>query len=174
MAATPFDGTQFREITMSDNKIVSIPSAPVSGSRFAAVPHEDHAEIMGIAAAYGRFYDDDRIDDFLDLLTDDAVFHANMPGALPDEVQGREALKGFFGGAREICNTTNVQPRHCTTNVIIANASTNSAEVTVTMAYAEATDGGALEFKMIGQYDFHLVKQSGRWSISRWSMRYDK
>mgnify|MGYP002637114994 FL=1 len=159
---------------MSDNKIVSIPSAPASGPRFAAVPHEDYAEIMGVAAAYGRFYDDDRIDDFIDLLTDDAVFHANIPGAVPDEVQGREALKGFFGGARETCNTTNVQPRHCTTNVIIANASADAAEVTVTMAYAESTDGGALEFKMIGQYDYHLVKQSGRWSIARWSMRYDK
>lgn len=159
---------------MSDHKIVSIPSAPASGPRFAVLPHEDYAEIMGIAAAYGRLYDDDRVDDFVDLLTDDAVFHANIPGAVPDEVQGKEALKGFFGGAREICNNTNVQPRHYATNVIIANASADTAEVTVTMAYAESTAGGALEFKMVGQYDYHLVKQSGRWSIARWSMRYDK
>lgn len=159
---------------MSDHKIVSVPSAPASGPRFAVLPHDDYAEIMGIAAAYGRFYDDDRVDDFMDLLTDDAVFHANIPGAVPDEVQGKEALKEFFGGARASCNDTNVQPRHHTTNVIVASASTDTAEVTAAMAYAESTEGGACEFKMIGQYDFHMVKQAGRWSIARWSMRYDK
>lgn len=159
---------------MSDQKIVPVPSAPASGPRFAAVPHEDYVEIMGIVAAYGRFYDDDRIDDFVGLLTDDAVYYPNWAGVAPDEVKGKAALREFFAGARDHCTSTGVQPRHCAANVIIAAATADTADVTMTMAYAESTPGPEIGLKQVGQYDYQLVKQNGRWFINRWSMRYDK
>ena len=159
---------------MSDHKLALIPSAPASGPRLAALAHEDYAEVLGVVACYGRFYDDDRIDDFIGLLTEDAVFHPNWPGVAPEYVSGRAALKEFFGGARAQCNADNIQPRHYTTNVVVCAATADSAEVTASMAYAESTPGGNVALKMIGQYDWVLVKRDGRWSIARWSMRYDK
>lgn len=159
---------------MSEQKIVPVPPAPASGPRYAVVPHEDYVEIMGVIAAYGRFYDDDRIDDFMGLLTDDALFYPNWPGVAPDEVQGREALSEFFGGARDVCTNANVQPCHIATNTIIATATADTADVTTGMTYAETAIGGALDIKTVGHYDFQLVKERGRWSIKRWSMRYDR
>jgi hypothetical protein len=158
---------------MADRIIVNITPAP-GGARFAALPHEDHAEVMGVIAAYGRFYDDDRIDDFMDLLTDDAVYYPNWPGVAPDEVTGRATLRDFFAGARQHARSSNVQPRHYATNAIIAKATATSAEVSVSMLYAESKPGGETAVKMIGHYDYVLVKRNGRWLISRWSMRYDK
>ncbi len=158
---------------MSDRKIVPIAPA-AAGPRFAVPAHEDYAEIMGIVAAYGRFYDDDRLDDFVDLLTDDAVFYANWPGVAPDEVVGKPALREFFTGARAHCHTTGIQPRHYATNVIVTAATSDSAEATVAMLYAESTPGGTPQLKMVGQYDYILAKRAGRWAIAKWSMRYDK
>ena len=158
---------------MPARKIVTLPSAPASGPRFPVLPHEDYAEIMAIVAAYGRLYDDDRVDDFIDLLAEDAVFHPNRPGVVPEEICGRETLREFFRQSRAGYHTRGVQPRHYATNVIIASATAAAAEVTVSMAYAESRPGGGVELKLVGQYDYHLVKRSGRWSIARWSMRYD-
>ena len=158
---------------MPDQKIVPITLA-AHGPRFPTLPHDDYTEVMGIVAAYGRLYDDDRIDDFAELLADDAVFYANWPGVAPDEVVGKAALKEFFAGARAYCHTTGVQPRHYATNVILAAATADSAAVTVSMLYAESIPGGAVTVKMVGQYDYVLARRNGRWAIARWSMRYDK
>ncbi len=158
---------------MSDNKIVTI-AMPAQGPRFGVLAPADYAEVMGVVAAYGRLYDDGRIDDFADLLTDDAVYYPNRPGVAPDVVTGKENLRAFFATARAHCDATGILPRHYATNVIIANASADSAEVTVSMLYAESAPGGAVALKMIGQYDYILTKADGRWSIARWSMRYDK
>ncbi len=158
---------------MPDHKVTTIAMA-TAGARFAALPHDDHAEVMGVIAAYGRFYDDGRMDDFANLLADDAVYYPNWPGVAPEVVSGRAELRAFFAAARAHCDATGVQPRHYATNVILTRASSDRAEATVSMLYAESTPGGAVAVKMIGQYDYVLTKADGRWSIARWSMRYDK
>jgi len=156
-----------------DRIIVDISPAG-TGARFATLPHDDYAEVMGVIAAYGRYYDDDRIDDFMGLIAGDAVYYPNWPGVAPDEVSGHETLRGFFGGARAHARSNGVQPRHYATNVILAKATPTSAHASVSMLYAESQAGGAVAVKMIGQYDYQLEKRAGRWLITRWSMRYDK
>ncbi|MFO1376712.1 MAG: nuclear transport factor 2 family protein [Steroidobacteraceae bacterium] len=158
---------------MPDRIIVDISPAG-TGARFATLPHDDYAEVMGVIAAYGRYYDDDRIDDFMGLIAGDAVYYPNWPGVAPDEVSGHETLRGFFGGARAHARSNGVQPRHYATNVILAKATPTSAHASVSMLYAESQAGGAVAVKMIGQYDYQLEKRAGRWLITRWSMRYDK
>lgn len=158
---------------MPDRIIVDISPAG-TGARFATLPHDDYAEVMGVIAAYGRYYDDDRIDDFMGLIAGDAVYYPNWPGVAPDEVSGHETLRGFFGGARAHARSNGVQPRHYATNVILAKAAPTSAHASVSMLYAESQAGGAVAVKMIGQYDYQLEKRAGRWLITRWSMRYDK
>ncbi len=158
---------------MVDPVIVDVTPA-ARGARFATLSHEDHAEVMGVIAAYGRFYDDDRIDDFVALLAEDAVYYPNWPGVAPDEVSGHATLREFFAGARMHARSSGIQPRHYATNAIIARATSTSAEVSVSMLYAESKPGGEVAVKMVGQYDYVLVKRDGRWLISRWSMRYDK
>ena len=54
----------------------------------------------------------------------------------------------------------------------ITSAGDDTAEATVSMLYAESVRGNA-EVKLLGQCDYALVKQQGRWFIRRWSMRYD-
>ena len=158
---------------MSDRIIVNIAPA-ATGARFAMLPYEDHAEVMGVIAAYGRFYDDDRIDDFMNLIADDAAYHPNWPGLAPEEISGRSRLREFFAGARAHARTSNVQPRHYATNVILAKATATTVEASVGMLYAESKPGGEVALRMIGQYDFILTRREGRWLITRWSMRYDK
>lgn len=158
---------------MQDKKIVSVGPAS-SGPRFALLDPQDRAEIDGLVAAYGRYYDDGAIDDFMGLIAPDACFYPNWPGVAPDEVKGAEALRVFFGAARAQCNETGTQPRHFATNVIIARATATTAEVSVSMLYAESRPGVPAELKMVGQYDYHVEKREGRWFITRWSMRYDK
>ena len=158
---------------MTDRIIVDIGPA-ATGARFAVLPWADHAEVMGVIAAYGRYYDDDRIDDFMGLIAEDAVYYPNWPGVAPDEVSGHETLRGFFGGARAHARSNGVQPRHYATNVILARATATSAGASVSMLYAESQAGGAVAVKMVGQYDYQLEKRAGRWLITRWSMRYDK
>jgi len=156
-----------------DRVIVDISPAG-TGARFSTLPHGDYVEVMGVIAAYGRFYDDDRIDDFMGLIAADAVFYPNWPGIAPDEVSGHATLREFFGGARAHARSSGIQPRHYATNAIVARATATSAEVSVSMLYAESKPGGEVAVKMVGQYDYVLVKRDGRWLISRWSMRYDK
>lgn len=158
---------------MSDKKIVSL-SPSSAGRRFAALPHDDYVEIQAVVACYGRFYDDDRIDDLVDLMTEDAVFYPNWPGVAPEQVSGKAALREFFAGARAHCSTTNIQPRHHATNIIIAAGSANETNVSAGMLYAESSPGAEPTLKLVGQYDYVLVKHDDRWSIARWSMRYDK
>lgn len=158
---------------MQDMRI-ALPNPAHAGPRFPVLAADDHQQIMAIIAAYGRFYDDDRISDFMDLFVENAVFFPNWPGVAPDKVVGREALEPFFAGARAICYDQQVQPRHYATNVIITEADGDNAAVTVAMLYAESRQGGACEVKMVGQYDYVLTKIDNRWSISQWSMRYDK
>ena len=158
---------------MADRIIVDVTPA-ARGPRFGALPHEDHAEVMGVIAAYGRFYDDDRMDDFMALLAEDAVYYPNWPGIAPDAVSGHATLREFFAGARAHARSSGIQPRHYATNAIIARATATSAEVSVSMLYAESKPGGEVAVKMVGQYDYQLEKRDGRWLISRWSMRYDK
>jgi hypothetical protein len=142
------------------------------GPRFASLGFEDSEEIYGVLKAYGRLYDDDRLDDFLSLLTENAVFYPNWPGSAPDEVSGKEAIADWFGGGRQAASSNGVTPHHYATNMLITSAGDDTAEATVSMLYAESVHGKA-EVKMLGQYDYALVKQQGRWFISRWSMRYD-
>ncbi len=145
-----------------------------SGAHLATLGADDRAQINDVLALYGRLYDDNRIDDFMALIAEDATFYPNWPGVAPDEVSGHETLRGFFGGARAHARSNGVQPRHYATNVILAKATPTSAHASVSMLYAESQAGGAVAVKMIGQYDYQLEKRAGRWLITRWSMRYDK
>lgn len=158
---------------MEDKVIVSVGPA-VSGPRFALLDPQDRAEIEGLVAAYGRYYDDGAIDDFVGLIADDACFYPNWPGVAPEEVSGIEALRAFFTAARGQCDGTGPRPFHLATNVLIPRATATTAEVSVTMLYTEVLPGGAPEVKMVGQYDYHVEKRNGRWFIVRWSMRYVK
>lgn len=143
------------------------------GPRFARLSYEDREEIYGVLHAYGRLYDDNRMDDFLGLLTDEAVFYPNWPGMAPDEVRGITALGEFFCSWRDHAVQNDIECHHYATNVLITHADEDSAQATLSMLYAEFADGEP-EIKMTGQYDYQLVKQDGRWFIDRWSMRYDK
>jgi hypothetical protein len=158
---------------MPDRKIVVMQPA-ADGPRFAVLPPEDHAEIHGLLAAYGRFFDDGAIDDFMGLIADDAIFYPNWPGVAPDVVEGAAALREFFVGAYGHPIAKGAKPYHQATNVIIVRATATTAEASVTMQYAEFTPGKAPELLMVGQYDFQLEKRDGRWFIACWSMRYEK
>ena len=156
---------------MPDAGMSRIVIAP-QGRRFASLGYEDSEEIYGVLKAYGRLYDDDVLDDFLGLFTQNAVFYPNWPGFAPAEVSGKKAIADFFGGRRQVASSNGVTPHHYATNMLITSAGDDTAEATVSMLYAESVHGKA-EVKMLGQYDYALVKQQGRWFISRWSMRYD-
>ncbi len=145
-----------------------------TGPRFPVLPAEDHQQVMALLDAYGRLYDDDLMDDFMDLFEDDAVFHPNWPAMAFDKVVGRAALRPFFEGARAGAREQHVRPRHFMTNRIVTEADAASALVTASMLYVEHRDGHLPEVKMVGQYDYRLRKRDGRWSIAEWSMRYDK
>jgi hypothetical protein len=145
-----------------------------SGAHLATAGADDRAQIHDVLALYGRLYDDHRIDDFMTLIAADATFYPNWPGVAPEQVSGHAALKEFFAGARAFATSSHVQPRHFATNVLITRADATSAEATVSMLYAESSPGGVVALKMLGQYDYGLVKRDGRWLLHRWSMRYDQ
>lgn len=145
-----------------------------TGARLAQPSAEDRAQIQDVIALYGRLYDDNRVDDFMTLIAEDATFYPNWPGVAPDEVSGHATLREFFAGARAFAASSGANPRHYATNVLITRADAASAEATVSMLYAESSAGGAVVVKMVGHYDYALVKRNGRWLIHRWSMRYDK
>ena len=104
---------------MPDRIIVNIAPA-ATGARFAVLPPEDYAEVMGVIAAYGRFYDDERIDDFMGLIAADAVYHPNWPGVAPEELSVHTLLRAFFGGAVAPALGSSIQPRHPPTTAIPA------------------------------------------------------
>lgn len=157
---------------MSEHKIVDATPAP-QGPRYATLPPEDVAEIHGVLAAYGRYYDDGALDDFMGLIADDAVFYPNWPGVLPEVVEGAPALRALFDAAYHGPVDKGGLPRHAATNMLIVRAAADTAEATVAMHYYEKFPGKPPELLMIGQYDFHLAKRAGRWIITCWAMRYD-
>lgn len=144
-----------------------------TGPRFSALPHEDYTEVLAVLYGYGRFYDDDRLDEFMDLLADDAAFYPNWPGVAPEELHGKAALSEFFHGARAYCTANGIQPRHAPSAPIVTATGADFADAGLNMFYAEWSKAGGTVLKMVGQYDFQLRKQNGRWRIARWSMRYD-
>ena len=157
---------------MSLHKIVDVAPAP-HGPRFAILSPEDAAEIHGMLAAYGRYFDCGALDDFMGLIAEDAVFYPNWPGVLPEVVEGATALRALFDAAYQGPIDKGAVPRHSATNVMIVRATVDTAEATVAMHYYEKFPGKPPELLMIGQYDFHLAKRAGRWIITRWAMRYD-
>lgn len=158
---------------VSNRKIVAMQPA-VDGPRFAVLPPEDRAEIQGLLAAYGRYYDDGAIGDFMGLIAEDAVFYPNWPGVAPDKVEGSSALREFFAGVLDHTLSKGARPHHQATNIIIVRATATTAEASVAMHYAESVPGQSPELLMVGQYDYHLEKRGGRWFITCWAMRYDK
>lgn len=147
-------------------------SLAAQGPRLAALDWADHCQVHDVLALYGRLYDDDRIDDFLKLLTPDALFHPNWAGVAPERVAGIADLAAFFKGARGAATADGVQPRHLATNILVAAEGEGRAFATLTMLYVESR-GAEVACRMVGQYDYRLVRIDGRWLISEWSMRYD-
>ncbi|GGC16787.1 hypothetical protein GCM10011371_00270 [Novosphingobium marinum] len=158
---------------MSGTRIAE-PVFDEAGLALPVLPIDDYQLIMGTVACYGRMYDDDRIDDFMSLIAPDALFRPNWPGVAPDTVEGADNLRPFFTEARAACHSQNMQPRHYTTNVVITSYDGETAGVSANMLYTEFTEEGGAQLKMVGQYDFRLRKDEGRWRIAEWSMRYDK
>ena len=114
---------------------------------------------------YQRYYDDRRIDDILDLLTDDAVISTSN---IDFRCEGRDAIRTFLGaylGIEEVSQGAEAPPMaHCLVNPVIdvdGNTATAVADYFVILWLDEDPQLSAM-----GRASYTMVRHGDRWRIS--------
>lgn len=121
-----------------------------------AIPYEDRSEIIELTHRYSLYIDSKRIDELVELFTDDALVDETGIG-LP-AAQGREKLRTYFAdGAAAVQSMI-----HYVTNHIFDHYDGTTARG-LCFVLAEARDLKGGQIKVFGHYQDEYVKLSGRW-----------
>jgi hypothetical protein len=112
---------------------------------------------------YGWGYDEDDLDLMADCFTSDAV----LKGPTGVTAEGREAIREFYEGRRQVRRDARQQTRHVISNVLIANASETEADVLCYLTLVVTEDGPRTGNQSStvkgGWYRDHMVKDGDAW-----------
>lgn len=119
---------------------------------------QDRAEIQELTARYAFYVDNRRVDDMVELWTDDGVFDASATGL--SRIDGRAAIRRFFEETGP-----NAQARcHLMTNLIIDQLDGDEAKGTCYFSSELVTLSGA-RLVTKGYYEDAYARQGGTWKL---------
>jgi hypothetical protein len=131
---------------------------------------EDERDILSTLYAYGHTLDNSEKEEWLDLFTEDGVYHVTIRGnTLPNigvpqpegGIKGREALSEFF--YKQI-RTTDALHKHMLAEPIIRLESDTEASVVSYFSLLEETAEGMAYTQAFGKYIDKMVKGAdGKW-----------
>lgn len=139
---------------------------------YVQVGDDDRSNIIDLVSAYTRLYDEGQMDEFVSLFAEDVVVHPNFGSAMPEKVQGKNAVESFYRAARKQAHDAGTHPRHFSTNHLFTAFAKTHADIVVGMLYAEFANGRA-ELKFIGKYQFSVAQGADGWRIKAVSIKYD-
>ncbi|MGE3620958.1 MAG: nuclear transport factor 2 family protein [Acidimicrobiia bacterium] len=119
----------------------------------------DRLEIHELTNRYGYYNDSRRLDDLLDLWTEDAVFDETAVGL--ERLEGRPAIRRFFDAT-----TGAVRSRsHVMSNQVVLSLDGDHA-TGVCYFTADIVTSGGDELRAIGYYEDVYARVDGSWKIA--------
>jgi hypothetical protein len=136
----------------------------------------DHAAILDLISQYAYTYDEDRIDDMVDLFVDDAHWSICLAGSETPtmEASSNEERRCLFQEVRSGCINEAGMPRHFQTNTILKPLSDNRvAGRTMVLGTQQPYDGSQSRILFSGVYEDEFVMSNSRWRFTRRQGRLD-
>ena len=127
----------------------------------------DRLMIREVIDSYGAHYDEQRMDDFDALFTDDAVLDFEPdPGYFPTPLVGKDMISLHMGERNAIVSKT-AQRRHVTTNTSFQHLDDDTARTESFLTVLSVDHGGnAPVINATGVYRDVLHKVDGQWLIA--------
>ncbi len=130
------------------------------------ITYEDRQEILDLISAYSYTYDEDRIEEFVDLFADDADTYIYLSGSdspiseTSSNAERRIAIQAFRSGP---INQPGL-PRHFQTNTELKRLSANRISGrTMVLGTQQPYDGTEARILFSGVYEDEFVLSGGRW-----------
>jgi hypothetical protein len=132
----------------------------------------DRLQIIDVLNSYSHNIDHGRVDDYLQLFTEGAIFETHFPGLAAMEFTGHNEIRTLAEGARARA-ATGIQRRHRFTNIIFDEQTRTSAQVRCYVLLTSTTNHMPQNLDLAGEYEGWLVKVGDQWKIDRWILRAD-
>ena len=131
-----------------------------------SISAEDRSAILDLISEYAYTFDEDRIDDMVDLFTDDGEWSIYLSGA--DEpvfkVSSNEERRVVFQEVRSGPINQAGMPRHFQTNTILKRTSADGISGrTMALATQQPYDGSAARILFSGVYEDEFVRSDRGW-----------
>lgn len=139
---------------------------------YIRIGEPDRSDILDLISAYTWLFDEERIDELVQLFTEDGVVRPNFGPDLPEQVAGVADIRDFYGQARRLDRENGLQIRHFSTNPLFSSRSGDNVEVSTNMLFAHFGNGNT-QVQLIGRYHFSVTKRAGQWFIQQVSLGYD-
>ncbi|MBE0596495.1 MAG: nuclear transport factor 2 family protein [Desulfuromonadales bacterium] len=144
----------------------------------------DRLAIINLISTYAEPYDNNNIDQWFELFTDDPKVMGYMGANEPFSVSG-QAFKDFFRGfLASSIDEAGIIPRHLVSNVRIREQAADQAEASAYVTYIPLhkeilpTPRTKEQTRITGTalYTFQVEKgqQDGAWRIREYTVRYDQ
>jgi len=136
----------------------------------------DHAAILDLISHYAYAYDEDRIDDLVDLFVDDAHWSICLTGSDTPlaEASSNQERRSLFQELRSGPINEAGMPRHFQTNTILRPLSNNRvAGRTMVLGTQQPYDGSQSRILFSGVYEDEFVMSDSRWRFARRQGRLD-
>ena len=131
-----------------------------------SLAYEDRAEILDLISQYAYTFDEDRIDEYVDLFLDDAELSFYITGQDEPTVttsSNDERLEVVRGIRSSELNQPG-QPRHFQTNTVLERISDSRVSGrTMVLCSQQPYDGSDCKLLFSGVYEDVFQKSNGRW-----------
>jgi hypothetical protein len=133
----------------------------------AAIRALDRLLIKEAIDAYGSHYDEGRMDEFVELFTEDAVLDFSPdPGYFPTPLVGKEMISTHMR-ARNAEVAATAQRRHLTTNTLVTHLDDTTAHTESFLTVLSVEKGSNTPFvNATGVYRDVFHKVDGRWLLA--------
>lgn len=157
------------QTTKSTKEMKAIWSGVPGDPNFSAA---DKLAIYDVMNAFGVYWDNRNIDDFISLFTDDG--YLILPQADGADIQfSREKLKEIGNNRFEEYASAGLQQRHFATNTHFIEQRQDSAHIEQYVLLVAINDEVSLSASASMIYDVWLKKVKGIWKISKYIVRSD-
>lgn len=133
---------------------------------------QDRLDIINLLNSYSHNIDGGRVEKFVQMFSEDALFETRFPGSSAMQFVGHEGIRGLAEGAKARAATGN-QRRHRLTNIVFHEQTQTSARISCYLLLTSTANERLQALDLSGQYDGELVKVAGQWKISRWILLAD-
>ena len=162
-------GSKWFVTLLSSVMLCSCGQSEIASSNPMSISSEDHAEIINLISEYAYTFDEDRIEEFVDLFTEDAETYLYLAGSDTPIVKtssSAERLTEVQAGRSGPINQLGM-PRHFQSNTILKRISANRVSGrTMVLATQQPYDGTEARILFSGVYEDEFVLSDGRWRFA--------